>query len=182
MSVEETGVWTETYPKEPCPFCGKTVAIRISEILIVDKKYWKVRIFDDSGCPLSAMFERGLRMGPAGEVCAVLKKDWHETVETVSNMPVCPECGRSPVCRYSKNLDRWIILCEKGHLRTDEAFVLSAMRNWNKKVGQYVCDNQNQRLGQCLTEFWHQGDTSDENLPEFMRQSWREKYANWERK
>lgn len=147
----------------------------------MDKKYWKVRIFDDGGCPLSAMFERGLRMGPAGEVCAVLKKDWHEIVETVSNMPVCPECGRSPVCRYSKNLDRWIILCEKGHLRTDEAFVLSAMRNWNKKVGQYVCDNQNQRLGQCLTEFWYQGDTSDENLPEFMRQSWREKHANWER-
>lgn len=99
--------------------------------------------------------------------------------------PLCrfgPECGRSPVCRYSTNLDRWIILCEKGHLRTDEAFVLSAMRNWNKKVGQYVCDNQNQRLGQCLMEFWHQGDTSDENLPEFMRQSWRIKHADWERK
>ena len=121
-------------------------------------------------------------MGSAGEVCAALKKEWHEIVKTVNNMPDCPECGRSPVCRYSKNLDRWIILCEKGHLRTDEAFVLSAMRNWNKKVGQYVCDNQNQRLGQCLTEFWHQGDTSDENLPEFMRQSWREKYADWERK
>lgn len=182
MSVEETGVWTETYPKEPCPFCGKTVAIRISEILIVDKKYWKVRIFDDSGCPLSAMFERGLRMGSAGKCVPFLKKDWHEIVETVSTMPVCPECGRSPVCRYSTNLDRWIILCEKGHLRTDEAFVLSAMRNWNKKVGQYVCDNQNQRLGQCLMEFWHQGDTSDENLPEFMRQSWRIKHADWERK
>lgn len=79
----------------------------------MDKKYWKVRIFDDSGCPLSAMFERGLRMGSAGEVCAVLKKDWHEIVETVSTMPVCPECGRSPVCRYSTNLDRWIILAKK---------------------------------------------------------------------
>lgn len=151
MSVEETGVWTETYPKEPCPFGGKTVAIRISEILIVDKKYWKVRIFDDSGCPLSAMFERGLRMGSAGEVCAVLKKDWHEIVETVSTMPVCPECGHPPVCRYSKDFSRWIIYCENGHLRTDGAYVLSAMRSWSKKVGQYGCDNQNKRLSQCLT-------------------------------
>lgn len=121
-------------------------------------------------------------MGSAGEVCAALKKEWHEIVKTVNNMPDCPECGRPPICRYSKDADRWIILCEKGHLRTDESFVLSAMRNWNKKVSQYVCDNQNQRLGQCLTEFWHQGDTSDENLPEFMRQSWRVKHADWERK
>lgn len=30
-------------------------------------------------------------------------------------------------------------------------------------------------------EFWHQGDTSDENLPEFMRQSWRIKHADWEK-
>ena len=99
-----------------------------------------------------------------------------------------------PLCRFVLNVDapRFVVIprtstvglsfAKKGHLRTDEAFVLSAMRNWNKKVGQYVCDNQNQRLGQCLTEFWYQGDTSDENLPEFMRQSWREKYANWEGK
>lgn len=41
MSVEKTGIWTETYPKEPCAFCGKNVAIRISEILIFDKKIGK---------------------------------------------------------------------------------------------------------------------------------------------
>lgn len=178
MSVEKTGVWTEIYPKDPCPFCGKNVAIRISEILIIDKKYWEVRIFDDSGCPLSLMFERGLRMGSAGEVCAVLKKDWHEIVETVTNMPDCPECGRPPVCCYSIDTDRWIVSCEKGHLRTSGAFVLSALRNWGRSVSQYVCDNQNQRLGQCLTELWIQEHYGSEKLPEFMRQSWRIAHTN----
>lgn len=67
-------------------------------------------------------------------------------------------------------------------MKADAAYVLPALENWNKNVGQYIQDHRRERLGRCLTEFWHREDTSDENLPEFMRQSWRIKHADWEGK
>ena len=127
-------------------------------------------------------FGDGLRDGSSGNVCDGLLKEWHGIVETVRNISECPECKRKPDCQYHEDSDRWIVSCKEGHLRADAAYVLPALENWNKNVGQYIQDHRRERLGRCLTEFWHREDTSDENLPEFMRQSWREKHADWEGK
>lgn len=145
------------------------VSIRIIEIIIADRKYWKFRVFDDNGCPLDPFFGDGLRDGSSGNVCDGLVKEWHGIVETVRNISEYPECKRKPDCQYHEDSDRWIVSCKEGHLRADAAYVLPALENWNKNVGQYIQDHRCERLGRCLTEFWHREDTLDENLPEFMR-------------
>lgn len=183
LSVEETGVWTEVKPKERCPFCDGRVSIRIIEILIGERNFWKFQFSDDNNCPLSQFFDDGsLRAGPSKDVCDGLVKEWHEIVETVRNIAECPECGSKPECQCREDSSRWIVACRKGHMRADAAYVLPALKDWNKNVEQYIQDHRSERLARCLTEFWHQEDTSNKNLPEFMRQSWREKHADWERK
>lgn len=126
------------------------VSIRIIEIIIADRKYWKFRVFDDNGCPLDPFFGDGLRDGSSGNVCDGLVKEWHEIVETVRNISECPECKRKPDCQYHEDSDRWIVSCKEGHVRADAAYVLPALENWNKNVEQYIQDHRRERLGRCL--------------------------------
>lgn len=165
MAEKKTGRWTEHSPKDPCPFCGEEVFFRLIEVENLMGTYWRVVIREDNDCPLSDFIE-STESGPLDRVCAELEREWHESVETVTHMPACPQCGRSPVCKSPRKTGSWSIACPEGHVRAGSVLLSPALRAWKQNVEQRNEEHGCDRLADMLNELWRKsgnGATKEAN-------------------